>query len=186
MIDPVRIIVDGNLSVPLKAKVFQEPGKAIVLTTTSADETKRDALIKNGIDVIIADGDIKGKVDLSAAMTGLALKGIDGILLEGGATLAADAFEAGIVDKVRIYAAPILIGGKDAPGLLGGKGADTIPEAVRLKNITTLMSGSDLIIEGYVDHKEESPKEEPEKSEEAHDEPASDLPIEKGEDEKGE
>lgn len=41
------------------------------------------------------------------------------------------------------------------------------------------MSGSDLIIEGYVDHKEESPKEEPEKSEEAHDEPASDLPIEK-------
>lgn len=56
-------------------------------------------------------------------MIGLAVKGIDSILLEGGAETAAAAFEAGIVDKIRFYMAPILIGGKDAPGAIGGTGA---------------------------------------------------------------
>ena len=91
-------------------------------------------------------------------MTGLALKGIDGILLEGGATLAASAFEAGIVDKVRIYQAPMIIGGTGAPGLIGGQGAPSIGKAIRMKHISTEMSGPDLVIEAYVDRgKEEIP-----------------------------
>lgn len=149
--DPVRIIVDGNLSVPLKAKVFQEPGEVIVLTTTSSDEKKRQALTDMGVDIIMTDGDEKGKVDLDSAMTGLALKGIDGILLEGGATLAASAFEAGIVDKVRIYTAPKIIGGVSAPGLIGGEGASSMDKAVKLKDMSTETCGPDLVIEAYVD-----------------------------------
>jgi|GEM_PF-33539 len=149
--DPVRIIVDGNLSVPLKAKVFQEEGDVIVLTTTSSDEKKREELTKLGVDIIMTDGDEKGKVDLDSAMTGLALKGIDGILLEGGATLASSAFEAGIVDKVRIYAAPKIIGGVNAPGLIGGDGASSMKEAVKLKDLSTETCGGDLVIEAYVD-----------------------------------
>ena len=159
MIDPVRIIVDGNLSVPLKAKVFQEPGENIILTTTAGDEAKRQALTDMGVDVIIADGDEKGKVDLSSAMTGLALKGIDGILLEGGATLAASAFAEGIVDKVRIYVAPKIIGGKDAPGLIGGQGIASMADALALRDIQTEMSGPDLVIQAYVDQtKKAEPK----------------------------
>lgn len=149
--DPVRIIVDGNLSVPLKAKVFQEPGEVIVLTTTSSDEKKRQSLTDMGVDIIMTDGDEKGKVDLDSAMTGLALKGIDGILLEGGATLAASAFEAGIVDKVRIYTAPKIIGGVSAPGLIGGEGASSMDKAVKLKDMSTETCGPDLVIEAYVD-----------------------------------
>lgn len=83
-------------------------------------------------------------------MIGLAVKGIDSILLEGGAETAAAAFEAGIVDKIRFYMAPILIGGKDAPGAIGGTGAALIPEAVQLENIRTERSGVDLVVEGYV------------------------------------
>lgn len=152
--DPVRIIVDGNLSVPLKAKVFQEPGETIVLTTTAADEKKREELSSMGVDIIMTDSGEKGKVDLPSAMTGLALKGIDGILLEGGATLAASAFEAEIVDKVRIYQAPMIIGGTKAPGLIGGAGAPSIAKVIRMKNISTEMSGPDLVIEAYVDRED--------------------------------
>jgi diaminohydroxyphosphoribosylaminopyrimidine deaminase/5-amino-6-(5-phosphoribosylamino)uracil reductase len=152
--DPVRIIVDGNLSVPLKAKVFQKPGETIVLTTTAADEKKREELSSMGVDIIMTDSGEKGKVDLPSAMTGLALKGIDGILLEGGATLAASAFEAEIVDKVRIYQAPMIIGGTKAPGLIGGAGAPSIAKAIRMKNISTEMSGPDLVIEAYVDRED--------------------------------
>lgn len=158
MIDPVRIIVDGHLSVPLKAKVFQEEGQTILLTTTASDEEKRKALSDMGVDIIMTDGEKKGEVDLEAAMTGLALKGIDSILLEGGATLAASAFAAGIVDKVRIYAAPMIIGGVSAPGLIGGEGVATIPKAIRLRDIQTQMTGKDLVIEAYVEKKSEEEK----------------------------
>lgn len=158
--DPVRIIVDGKLSVPLKARVFNEPGKAVVLTTTSADEKKREQLEAMGVEIIMTDGDEEGKVDLSAAMTGLALKGIDGILLEGGAELAASAFDAGIVDKIRIYEAPIIIGGEKAPGLIGGKGAPALSDAVRLKEVSTKRSGEDLIIEAYVDKRRKAPRDD--------------------------
>lgn len=160
MIDPVRIIVDGHLSVPLKAKVFQEEGETIILTTTASDEGKRKALSDMGVDIIMTDGEEKGAVDLEAAMTGLALKGIDSILLEGGATLAASAFDAGIVDKVRIYTAPMIIGGVSAPGLIGGEGAETIPKAIRLRDIQTQMTGKDLVIEAYVEKEGKEEKAE--------------------------
>ena len=93
-------------------------------------------------------------------MTGLALKGIDGILLEGGSTLAASAFEAGIVDKVRLYMAPMVIGGAGAPGLIGGIGASAVKDAVRLRDISTERSGRDLVIEAYVDHGEKDRAEQ--------------------------
>lgn len=151
--DPVRIIVDGKLSVPPVAKVFREEGRVIIITTSASGEGRRKDFEDMGAEIILADSEENGKVDLSAAMTGLYLKGIDGILLEGGAELAASAFEAGIVDKVRIYVSPMIIGGKEAPGLVGGQGVASIPEAVKLKNISTEMSGEDLVVEAYVDHK---------------------------------
>lgn len=160
MEDPVRIIVDGKLSAPLEAKVFNEPGQAIVITTSQSDEKKRKALSALGVDIIMTDGEKEGQVDLEAAMTGLALKGIDGILLEGGSTLAASAFEAGIVDKVRLYMAPMVIGGAGAPGLIGGIGASAVKDAVRLRDISTERSGRDLVIEAYVDHGEKDRAEQ--------------------------
>ena len=153
MIDPVRIVVDGKLSVPLEANIFHEPGRNIILTTTGADEEKKKALEAMGVDIIIADGEEAGKVDLPSAMTGLSLRGIDSILLEGGATLASEALAASIVDKVRIYAAPMIIGGTGAPGLIGGVGAAKISETVSLRNMTTSRTGSDLVIEAYVEKK---------------------------------
>ena len=103
-----------------------------------------------GVEIICADSDEPGKVDLEAAMTGLAVKGIDSILLEGGAETAAAAFEAGIVDKIRFYLAPVIIGGIGAPGAIGGIGADRVSAAVPLENIRTERSGADLVVEAYV------------------------------------
>lgn len=152
--DPVRIIVDGRLSCSLEAKVFQNPGRVIVLTTTKADSDKIKDFEEAGVEIICADSDEPGKVDLEAAMTGLAVKGIDSILLEGGAETAAAAFEAGIIDKIRFYLAPLLIGGAEAPGAVGGIGADVVSEAVFLENIRTERSGEDLVVEAYVNKKE--------------------------------
>ena len=64
-------------------------------------------------------------------------------------------------DKIRFYMAPILIGGKDAPGAIGGTGAALIPEAVQLENIRTERSGVDLVVEGYVKKRKKVPAERP-------------------------
>lgn len=159
--DPVCIIADGKLSVSMESRVFGGDSRVIVLTTSSAEPEKVKALQSKGIEVIFADSDTEGCVDLEAAMIGLAVKGIDSILLEGGAETAAAAFEAGIVDKIRFYMAPILIGGKDAPGAIGGTGAALIPEAVQLENIHTERSGVDLVVEGYVKKRKKVPAERP-------------------------
>lgn len=90
--DPVRIIADGKLSVSMESRVFGGDSRVIVLTTSSAEPEKVKALQSKGIEVIFADSDTEGCVDLEAAMIGLAVKGIDSILLEGGAETAASAF----------------------------------------------------------------------------------------------
>ena len=86
--DPVRIIADGKLSVSMESRVFGGDSRVIVLTTSSAEPEKVKALQSKGIEVIFADSDTEGCVDLEAAMIGLAVKGIDSILLEGGAETA--------------------------------------------------------------------------------------------------
>lgn len=148
--DPVRIVADSRLRIPLDAKLLHEKGRVIILTTEKAPRDKRIALQKLGADLIIADTG-KGRVDLQMAMTGLAMSDIDSVLLEGGPTLAAGAFEAGIVDKVITYVAPMLIGGKEAPGAVGGTGAAHPADAVKLRDISYETSGTDVKITAYTD-----------------------------------
>ncbi len=147
--DPVRIVADSRLRIPLSAKLLQEPGRVIVLTTSAAPREKRIELQNRGVDIIIADTG-SGHVDLPMAMTGLAMSEIDSVLLEGGATLAEAAFRAGIVDKIVAYIAPVLIGGKDAPGVLAGFGAATMADAIRLCDMTYEASGPDIKVTAYV------------------------------------
>lgn len=61
------------------------------------------------------------------------------------------------MDKVRIYAAPKIIGGVNAPGLIGGDGASSMKEAVKLKDLSTETCGGDLVIEAYVDKGKRTP-----------------------------
>lgn len=73
--DPVRIIIDGKLSVSMESRVFGGESRVIVLTTSSAASEKVKAFQSKGIEVIFADSDTEGCVDLEAAMIGLAVKG---------------------------------------------------------------------------------------------------------------
>ena len=76
--------------------------------------------------------------------------GIDGILLEGGSDFAYAALHAGIVDKARIYIAPKLIGGRQAPACIGGEGFAELSDAVMLENMKAYSCGDDIFLEGTV------------------------------------
>ncbi len=147
--DPVRIIADSRLRIPLTAKVLHEPGRVILLTTSAAPREKKEALEKLGARIVAADG-ADGRVDLPAAMEKLAELGIDGILLEGGAALAGEALVAGLIDKVLFYAAPLLIGGSGAPSPFGGAGAASLQAAWPLRDLEVTKSGDDLAITAYI------------------------------------
>jgi diaminohydroxyphosphoribosylaminopyrimidine deaminase/5-amino-6-(5-phosphoribosylamino)uracil reductase len=75
---------------------------------------------------------------------------IDSILLEGGSELNYSALEAGIIDKVNIFIAPKLIGGRGAKTPIGGVGKMLMKDAVLVKDINIRSFEPDMMIEGYL------------------------------------
>ncbi len=165
--NPARIIVDGKLRVPVESRIFHEPGRNIILTTSERSPEKKKALENLGVEMIEADSEEPGKVDLKSAMLALGIKGIDGILLEGGPTLAASALEAGIIDAVRFYIAQKIIGGREAPSPFAGTGAAHMNEVVPLTDAVYGTSGDDLWIQAYIQREKKEPEAGEQKVEEA-------------------
>lgn len=148
--NPIRIIVDSTLRIPLKSKVLENnDNKTIIATTKKANIKKVQKLLKNNIKVLIIN-EKNGRVDLNNLIKKIGELNIDSILLEGGATLNYSALEEGVVDKVMMYIATKIIGGETSKTPVGGKGIDKLNNAFKLKNITTMNVGKDILVEGYI------------------------------------
>ena len=80
----------------------------------------------------------------------LGKRGISSLIIEGGAEIAGSALEEGIVDKINFFIAPKIVGGRHAPGPVGGKGVVKIMDAIPLYRIRSKRFGDDLMIEGYL------------------------------------
>lgn len=70
--------------------------------------------------------------------------------MEGGAQVLGAFFEAKLVDKFYFFYAPMFLGGKEAPGVLGGRGIARLHDALQTRDITIRRVGSDLLLEGYL------------------------------------
>ena len=144
--DPIRIIVDSRLEIPLEARVLQDKNY-LIAATEDCDKTKRGKLG----DRVLITKDCRGRVDLSDLMLRLGEKGIDSILLEGGGTLNEAALQAGIVDRVVAFIAPKLIGGADAKTPVEGQGIDAMSQAIRLRDMEACKVGEDVMIQGILE-----------------------------------
>ncbi|MDK9709878.1 bifunctional diaminohydroxyphosphoribosylaminopyrimidine deaminase/5-amino-6-(5-phosphoribosylamino)uracil reductase RibD [Acidaminobacter sp.] len=150
--DPIRVVVDSTLKIPLNAKILHLDSDAptLIATTDRADSEKATALQSMpGVKLIITPQK-DGKVDLDYLMFVLGEQGIDSLLLEGGATLNASALESKIVDKVLMFIAPKILGGQNAPTPVGGSGIEVLENAVRLKGMKAVEIGDDLLIEARI------------------------------------
>lgn len=147
---PIRIIVDSSLQTPLDANVLknQDIAKTIIATTNRADKEKKKKIESMGVEVLILD-EKDAHVDLIKLQQAISERKIDSVLLEGGADLAFGAIKAGIVDKVRYYIAPMMLGGQQSKAALGGEGFEHLSDAFLLENVTTRQIGQDICIEGY-------------------------------------
>jgi diaminohydroxyphosphoribosylaminopyrimidine deaminase/5-amino-6-(5-phosphoribosylamino)uracil reductase len=102
-----------------------------------------------------------GGVDMLRLMQVLGERGVTSLLIEGGGTTLASAFEAGVVDKVCFFIAPKIIGGRDAVTAVEGEGRATMDDAILLRDLRCEPMGDDLMVEAYVDTGAESGPEKP-------------------------
>lgn len=153
---PVRVIVDSQLRIPLDGRICQTAGEyPTIIACSGTNEEKSRALEALGIQILSCPGK-DGHVDLRALIHSLGQAKLDSILIEGGGVLHEAALRAGIVNHVCAYIAPKLLGGRNAKTPVEGLGADTPYEAAQLKNLQITALGEDLLlsydIEGGMNH----------------------------------
>jgi diaminohydroxyphosphoribosylaminopyrimidine deaminase / 5-amino-6-(5-phosphoribosylamino)uracil reductase len=148
---PLKIVIDSHLRIPLNAKLLGRcsPGKTIIAFACKASAEKEEALRNKGADIIRAGSGFK-HVDLKALMKKLVQKGICSVLIEGGGEIAASMLKLGLVDKVCFFICPIIIGGKESVNAIGGQGAGTIKEALKLSNIRFKRMDNDIMVNADV------------------------------------
>ncbi len=105
---PLRVVLDSRLRTPPTARVLAPPGQALILCT-QADAARASELRAAGAEVATVAG-AQGGVDLEAALTLLASRGVNELLVECGAGLAGALLAAGLVDELLLYLAPTLLG----------------------------------------------------------------------------
>jgi len=149
-IDPIRIVVDSKARISPEAKVLNlsSPAPTLIATTEKAPSEKISQLRERGAEIIITP-ELDERVSLKSLMKILGEREITSVLIEGGGEINASALREGIVDKVMAFIAPKLIGGKTAPGPIGGAGIEQLSKAVLFRNIQVSQIGEDILIEGY-------------------------------------
>ena len=146
--DPLRVVVDSNLKVPLSAKLLHVKSKAKTLVATVSNDAPRiSGIMETGAEIVVCQ-DKMGKVDLPDLLARLGAMFIQSVLLEGGSTLAGEALRQGLIDKVMLFYAPKLVGG-EGPGLFAGRGVARMEDAIHLRNIAFTRFGEDILIQGY-------------------------------------
>ena len=149
--DPIRVIVDSRLRMPLNAKVLiqKSPAKTIIATLSNVPESKIKKLQDIGAEVLTIKS-AHGRVDLQDLVKKLGKKDIMSVLIEGGAEVNASALKSNIVDKIVMFIAPTIMTGKDSLCSIGGISPKTVDQAIKLGSVTSRFVGQDLMIEGYI------------------------------------
>ncbi len=144
---PLRVVVDTNLSMLPQAKMLQQPGKTLIMTC-SDDLPARQALQDAGAEVHVMPY-CNTTVDLLPVLQHLGDLQINEVLLETGATLSGAMIEAGLIDELVIYMAPLIMGNQ-ARGLFNLPGLESMQDKIELNIIDQRMVGNDMRITATV------------------------------------
>lgn len=133
---PVRIVLDSQLRIRQSARVI---GANTLIATTKPGRVGLAEVVK-------LPATAEGRVSLPDLLDDLGKRNLISVLVEGGGEVHAAMFKEGLVDKVCAYVAPKLVGGRDAPGPLGGNGIEKLMDATRLNSLDVTRLGDDLLI----------------------------------------
>ena len=151
--DPVRIICDSNMRIPLDSNIVKTAKDIRTILAVSnrlksclsAMELKYNELNDHGVEVVFIE-ETEGMIDLKSLMNQLGEMGIDSVIIEGGGSLNYSAVKSGIVNEVMIYLAPKILGGKVALTAVEGQGFETPDMAAGFKLAETKLFDGDIML----------------------------------------
>ncbi len=154
-VDPVRIICDSRLRIPLESQIVQTAkGIPTIVAYASGDPKKEEDLRKAGVELIPINE--HGRVDFAKLLAELGQRKIDSVLIEGGGTFHGTVLKSGMVNRIFCYIAPKLIGGKEARSPVEGDGFSYMREALEMTDSEIIKLGGDICITGCVRKEEAS------------------------------
>ena len=146
---PLRVALDSNCRMPVESQLLHQPGQTLVYTTAAAPPESIRRLEKTGAEVIVLSATPIGQVCPEEVLADLGRRGIVNLLVEGGGLTLGSLFDGGLVDKVKTFVAPVIIGGIDAASPVEGAGAELMVHAMRLERTHLRQIGPDWLITGY-------------------------------------
>ena len=146
----LRIILDTRARTPLESRLVSDDGRAstLIVVSESADPAKIAAL-QARVKVIRAP-ERDGRIDLAWLMPELGRMGVLHLLVEGGGTVLASFFEAGLVHRIAFFYAPRILGGEESRRSVAGQGFRSLAEAPSLTDVESRRFGEDLFITARV------------------------------------
>jgi diaminohydroxyphosphoribosylaminopyrimidine deaminase/5-amino-6-(5-phosphoribosylamino)uracil reductase len=149
--DPLRVIVDGRLTLDLQARVCTQRSDASTLVFTTEEQartTKAATLSQHRVEVVGLAG-VDNRIPLRSVLKELGRRGIKSVLIEGGGQVVASALREGVVDKVVFFYAPLLLG-SEGRAMIGPLNVDRVASGYTLHTLEVERSGNDMMVSAYV------------------------------------
>jgi diaminohydroxyphosphoribosylaminopyrimidine deaminase/5-amino-6-(5-phosphoribosylamino)uracil reductase len=148
---PRRVIFDSLAQLPLQSRLLDDAATIplTVIVSRAAPRAATDALQTRGVEVICATGENE-QARVRSALDQLGSDGVTSLLLEGGPKLAGVFLDAGEIDEVRLFIAPMLLGGRGARDPLESEGAEQVADAIRSLTLACDRIGEDLLISARI------------------------------------
>ena len=148
---PIRIILDPDLTSPHSSKVLNTPdlSPVYIFCSDQVSKNKQNEFLREKTRVIPIE-ETNGKLNLKAVLQELAQRNTLILLVEGGPQVHTSFLENNLVNELFIYIAPKIVGGKDAPTFYMGQGASTMEDALHLDQVERLELGADTLIHGIL------------------------------------
>jgi diaminohydroxyphosphoribosylaminopyrimidine deaminase/5-amino-6-(5-phosphoribosylamino)uracil reductase len=145
-----RVVLDSRLRTPPESRVVrQSPEQTLLVCTPAAPTEARRTLEQAGARVLEVPAGPDGRVDLEHTLRVLALEEVSALLVEGGSAMHGAFADAGLVDEVVFFVAPMLLGGAALPAV-GGRGVTELRLARRLRFEETRRLDGDLELRAVV------------------------------------
>ncbi len=148
--DPLRVVVDSHLSLPLAATLFQQhsPAPTFVFCAPEADPDRAARLADLGVRVWPVERTAAG-LDLRQVLRILGGEGLCSLLVEGGSAIHGSFLRAALYDYAHLFIAPLFAGNGGEP-LVGGLLAGDRAHAPHLRGVELRRLGEDLLLSGEV------------------------------------
>lgn len=139
----VRVILDDAIQLSADSQLARTTAEAPVIVFGSENGNAKE-LREQGVEIVNSD-----RADLRGVLQELGRRSLQSVLVEGGAAVAGEFIDAGLVNKVTFFIAPKIIGGTEAPSAVGGRGVEAMSGALELERTTVVQRGHDIEVTGY-------------------------------------